>query len=267
MTKYILNDWEINGYSDSDFCCAYYDDVTNTLDYTCYGTTRFPSAHNVGFTDGVSTVEVKGEYLLAPTKEIVEKARLALAEHIYTRIESAEKKDVFEPMPASILPGTRVRVSKEAKFQVKSETPCLKCNATGKWVNPKIAVDVRDCFACHGEGYQTGEKKRTIDGKPIWEKIPVGVCGVVIEQKSFGQFYDKGYNQPCRANTRVLFLTDDGKRYRVTLDKLRLDSEPKSESELRWRADVLSRNLQFGAIAPKHAWDCRNFAAAIAKAS
>jgi len=31
MSKFLLTDWEINGPSDSDFMCSYYDDVTNTI--------------------------------------------------------------------------------------------------------------------------------------------------------------------------------------------------------------------------------------------
>ena len=266
MTKYILNDWEVNGYNDSDFCCAYYDDVTDTLDYTCYGTTRFQSGHCISFQDNVSTVEVQGEYLLAPTKEIVEKARLALAAHIYKRIVKAEERDVLELMLGSLKEGIRVRVIKEAKFQVKSQLTCLKCNGTGNWVNPKLSVDVRECFACHGEGFQVGEKKKDAKGKPIWEKIPVGVSGVVVDVKSFRQFFANGYNQPDRTNTRVLFRTDEGKQYRVTLDKLRLDREMDSEAELKFRANQLSFRLQFGVVAPKHTWDSRNFAAEVLKA-
>lgn len=40
MTKYVLTDYEINGYDDSDFMLTYWDDVTKKVDVHMHGTTR-----------------------------------------------------------------------------------------------------------------------------------------------------------------------------------------------------------------------------------
>lgn len=266
MSKFLLTDWEINGYDDSDFMCSYYDNETNTIGFTCYGSTRYPSATNIGINgDGVSSVVVAGENLLGPTMEIVEKARLVLEENIFQRLTTADKRLVDEPDVSDLKPGLVVRLTAKARMQLRESSPCNKCSGSGKWVNPRNANDKRDCFTCKGSGQHVGAKVKNADGKQAYQELPAGLTGEVVDWTSFGQFYASGYNKPNRDNTTVQFRTSGGQVVRASLNKLRMDRDYKSPSYLRGRAKELSFNYGFSALYPRFAWDTHNFAASVAK--
>lgn len=265
MSKYLLTDWEINGYDDSDFMASYYDDATNKIGFICYGTTRFPSATMISIGGGTTSVVVDGDNLLVPTAEMVEKARLVLEDNIYLRLLMQEKRLVEEPDVADLKQGLKVRLTAKAKMQLRESTPCQKCNASGKWINPRNPNDKRDCFACKGSGQHVGGKVKNEQGKLAYQELPVGLVGEVVDWTSFGQFYANGYNKPNRENTTVQFRTSDGKVVRASLNKLRLDRDFKSESYFHGTAKELSYNYGFSALYPRFAWDTHNFAASVAK--
>lgn len=266
MSKFLLTDWEINGYNDSDFMCSYYDDVANVIGFHEYGTTRFAAPTNIGINpDGTTSVTVAGETLLMPNADVVEKARLALADRIFDRLQKADRKLVDEPDYADLFQGMRVRLTENVRMQVRESAPCNKCSGSGKWINPRNANDKRDCFACKGSGQHVGAKVKGDNGKQAWDNLPAGLTGVVVDWKAFGQFYANGYNKPGRHNTTVQFRTDDGKLVRAGLSKLRLDQDYKDDSYLQGKAEELSFNYQFSALYPRHAWDTHNFAAQVAK--
>lgn len=270
MSKFLLTDWEINGYDDSDFMASYYDDSVNKIGFICYGSTRYPSATNIGMVDmgtgsRVTTVVVDGDNLLMPNAEMVEKARLVLEDNIYLRLLMQEKRLVEEPDVGDLKVGIKVRLTTKAKMQLRESNPCQKCNGTGKWTNPRVNNDKRDCFACKGSGQHVGAKVKNEQGKQAYQELPVGLVGEVVDWTSFGQFYANGYNKPNRDNTTVQFRTSDGKVVRASLNKLRLDRDFKSESYLHGSAKELSYNYGFSALYPRFAWDTHNFAASVAK--
>lgn len=266
MSKFLLTDWEINGHDDSDFMCSYYDDVANVIGFHEYGTTRCYAPTNIGIhSDGTTSVTVDGDVLRMPTAEVVEKARQVLEDRILALMVAADKRLVDEPDVDDLHDGLRVRLTEKARMQVRQSEPCQKCNGSGKWVNPRNANDKRDCFACKGSGQHVGAKVKGDDGKQVWENLPVGTTGVVVEHRSFGTFYARGYNRPNRHNTTVSFRTDDGKVVRAGLSKLRLDRDYESVDAMRERAKRLSFNYGFSALYPRHAWDTHNFAAQVAK--
>jgi hypothetical protein len=266
MSKFLLTDWEINGYSDSDFMCSYYDDVTNTIGFCEYGTTRFATATNIGINaDGTTTVVVDGDFLRMPNAEVVEQARQALSKSIFHRLRDADRNLVFLPDVPDLHVGLQVRLTGKARMQIRESSPCNKCSGTGKWVNPRNAKDERDCFSCKGSGQHVGAKVKGEDGKQAFKELPEGLRGAVVDWRSFGQFYASGYNKPGRDNTTVQFRTESGEIVRASLSKLRLDRNVKTDEELASTADKLSYGYQFSALYPRHAWDTHNFAAQVAQ--
>jgi hypothetical protein len=268
MSKFLLTDWEINGYNDSDFMCSYFDDVINTIGFHEYGTTRFPSPTNIGFNaDGTTTVVVGGESLLVPNAEVVERARLVLADLIFDKIKTANRLLVDTPDVSDLKAGLRVRLSAKARMQLRETAPCQKCSGTGKWINPRNDNDKRDCFACSGSGQYVGAKVKNDKGKLTYKELPVGLAGEVVDWTSFGQFYSSGYNKPNRDNTTVQFRTSDGELVRASLNKLRLDQDYSDDLWLYDRAEKASYNYSFSALYPRFAWDTYNFAASVAKSA
>jgi len=264
MTKYILTDFELNGYNDSDFVCSYYDDVANEIAYHEYGSTRFPSPSNISFTNGISSVIVDDEPLLWPTAEIVEKARLVLAKRILARIVMHEANKVIEPQTSDFSVGLRVRLNSDCKMQETIEEDCRKCSGTGKWVNPKNAEDKRDCFSCNGSGKHFAGKAKDVNGKQLYKHLPYGLSGTVVDWKFFGTFYSNGYNKQSRDNTTVQFRTNSGELVRASLSKLRLDREVTDSIELEKQAYNASYSYNFSQFYPHFAWDTTNFAILVA---
>lgn len=259
MSKYVLVDWEINGYDDSDFLCVYYDEEKKSLETYMYGTTRFACPTTYGHDGTTTTIEVGGEKLLMPTRSIVEKAREVLEEHIFQRITVAENMTVLSPDVNSLQVGLRVRLSVDVRNQLYHMVACLACKDNpGKWVNPKNSNDIRTCFTCDGVGEKKGEKKRDDKGKLIWDRLSAGLAGTVIDWKSFGTFFKNGYGRPGRENTSVQFATDAGNVVRATLERLRLDREPMRASKLRERAKELSFDYSFGAVSGRYTWESSN---------
>lgn len=264
MGKWLLTDWEINGSDDSDFMCSYYDDVKDEILTHCYGTTRFAAPRSIGFSaDGKSTVVIDGEALVLPTKEIVERARLKLAEHIFLRMQTAETRLVNDPDVADLREGMKIRLKVSVRNQVMEMKPCEKCAGSGHWVNPKNSSDKRECFACNSTGEIKIGKQKDQNGKLKYEVLPAGLTGEVVKWGSFGTFFRNGYKKPDQHNTTVQFRTVEGKVIRATLKNLRLDRECMSESDLHQKADDASRSLEFSKVYPRHAWDCANFAARV----
>jgi hypothetical protein len=202
-----------------------------------------------------------------PTAEMVEQARLVLADRIFDKLKAADRRLVDEPDVQDLRAGVKVRMLEKARMQLRYSSACIKCSGTGKWVNPRNDNDKRDCFACSGSGKHVGAKLKDEDGKQVYKELPAGLVGEVIDWGSFGQFYANGYNKPGRSNTSVQFRTDDGEVVRASLAKLRLDQDYKDDSYLQGKAEELSFHYGFSALYPRFAWDTHNFAANIAKAS
>jgi hypothetical protein len=264
MTKYLLTDWEVNGYNDSDFVCTYFDTVDGKVHTHTYGSTRYPSATNIGWNNGVSSVVIDGEACLYPTIEVVELARVWLEEYIFQRMLAADKLAVDEPQVKDLHEGLQVQVKEACRFQLTITEPCNKCSGSGKWINPHRPTDERACFGCKGTGKHFAGKAKDAAGKLVYVKLEVGTSGSVIDWASFGKFYANGYNHPGPSNTTVQFRLESGNVVRAGLSKLRLHRNYREEKWLHEKARECSYSYQFSAIYPRHAWDSSNFAHAVA---
>lgn len=82
--KFRLCDWEENGYHDSYFYMAYWDEATSSVKKMETGSTAYGGG-------------VPDSDFLMPDFEIVEKAIAWLADVIFEQIKEAEYRDVYEP--------------------------------------------------------------------------------------------------------------------------------------------------------------------------
>jgi len=267
MAKYVLTDWEINGFEDSDFMLTYWDSKHKIMGSHMHGSTRFGGCQcKPTPIEGGSSYHLCGEnpeVLLMPTAAVVEEARQWLEHLIFVSLTVADKRVVDEPNVRDLQPGLEVRLLSDCKMQVNETEPCSKCNGTGVWTNPKRLTDVRTCFACNGSKVRFLGKKKDSNGKLVYEKLTAGMHGTVVDWKSFGRFFANGYNQPNRSNTTVQFCVD-GRIVRANLEKLRLHREYASPDMLRDMALRQSFNYQFSAASGhKFAWDTYNFAAQV----
>lgn len=217
MTLYKLDEWEHNGHDDSDWYAVVYNDETDALDRVTTGTTRFAEALHCG------------PAMLAPTPEVMVKAKAALARLLLASMQHVETVRVNEPGPEDIQKGARVRFLVDHSCMMKDAQKgvCPKCKGSKCWTNPRNSADQRPCFGCKGTGEVTTEyvKRKGADGKQEWHRIAAGATGEVRWSKAYGTFYRNGYNQPCRHNTTVLVVLDDGREVKAPLSKLRLDRE------------------------------------------
>ena len=294
MSKYVLCDWEINGYNDSDFMLMYYDDVTNELKSFEYDTTRFAgcmcrsenalptppqgsSSYHLHAQLEYNTVEAgkegkyvvkeQGEWLLMPTLEVVERARKVLEERAFQALTQVDKVMRDEPTPSDLHDGMKLYLKERVRNQVSLTERCTKCNGTGKWTNPRNPEDKRDCFACKGQGTHKVGKAKGEDGKLKYETIEAGSVGEVVSFGSFGTFYRNGYNQPNRGNTSVVLRREDGTLFRASLEKCRMARDYATPESLRAKAVELSYNYHWpGASGARCAWLTHNFGAALVAA-
>lgn len=247
MTLYVMDEWEHNGYDDSDWYAVVYDDETDKLSCQEVGTTRFanalpsnpPSIHKQINDEWVRI------FLVKPTSEIIEKARACLVrDFLYDMVERAYKDKIFQLMPDTVVPGTKVLFQEEHKNQIKTfkTKPCEKCSG-GFWINPRNPQDKRPCFTCKGEGVLKFDFEKVKDGdKLAWKKIPVGTAATVLSLKSYGQFYRNGYNQPDGHNTTARLRLDDGSEAFAPLKKLRLVEDMPTEEQIKKKAESYAKS-------------------------
>lgn len=265
MVLYLLNDWERNGYNDSDFYAAYYDSEKNEIHATEYGSTRCAAPTMIGIDkDGVSSVTVNGQPLVLPTVEAIEAARKVLADYYFQRATKLDKLIVDEPNVEDLSVGLSMVTTGSVRNQVKATEPCRKCSGSGFWVNPRNASDKRECFTCKGSGqFATGPAKGS-DGKVVWSKIEAGTQGTVVDHMAYGKFYTNGYNKPDRFNTTVTLKRADGSTFKVKLEKLKCAREYASPEKLRAQAERSSYGYQFqDATGCRCAWLTKNYVAMV----
>jgi len=247
---------------------VFYDDQANKLGETCVGSTRYGgcSCHGSQICyDFTNEMTGQKETMKHPTAEVVEKARFLLEEHILAKLTAEETRSVMNPNVEDLLDGLTMCLKEGHKNQIKVTESCRKCSSSGKWVNPRNPRDIRECFACHGTGeVKTSEKAKDANGKIVYERLPVGLFGVVIDWTSHGTFYRNGYNQPNAENTTVKLRGIDGKVWQAPLCKLRLSRTMLTADELRTKAHTLSYNLHFGSFASRFTWYDRNYAEDVA---
>ncbi len=251
MTLFKLCEWEINGYSDSDWILMVYDDETNSIKSLTIGTTRFAGCAAHGYQ---ICYECAGSPI-SPTQEIIEKARLVLKDFLFQRIKRLNYLSVMEP--EDVNPGDKVQLLIDHKNQAFEYKKCENC-INGQWINPKNPQDKRDCFSCYGEGEIKGNKLKQ-NNKLVWLKYSAGLTGTVKSCRAYGTFYKNGYNQPGRDNKTVIFVTENNKIVRAPLSKLRLAKNLKSDFELLQQAEEQSKSLHFGMMHPRFTWYDKNY--------
>lgn len=241
MTLYELDQWEHNGYDDSDWFAVVYDDEKDKLDRVLIGTTRgaFPPPSS-GLAPGHK----------APTEEIIEKARIRLRDDfIRPLVEQSENRRIFQLDPKDVKRGLRVRFHEAHAALVKDFdlVECWRCKGKGHWENPRNPSDKRDCFTCHGSGKtrENYRKRMGEDGKPVKLKIAAGTKAEALSTKSYGQFYRNGYNQPDGHNTTAFVKLDDGSEVGVPLHKLQLDEDMPTAEQMDAMAERLSQGKNF----------------------
>lgn len=252
MTCYYLCEWEINGYDDSDFMAIIYDDFSNTCFEKMIGTTRF------AFPPSIQNSEAE-----PPTIKVIEQARKLLKVVITNNIVAENRRAIWEPNEISN--GERVVLTYPHKNVMFNTEPCIKCNGSGYWINPKNALDKRECFTCHGKGFSKKDKVKE-NGKIKYTNIKLGTKGTVIETRLFGTFYDKGYKKPDRSNKQIVVRTDDGQVINVPLSKLALDKELINVDAAKLIGIKNSYNYDFGRyFGHRFTWYHRNYALEIAE--
>lgn len=248
MTRTILSEWEINGYDDSDWEAAVWNDETNRVERVLVGTTR---CANKFMYDGIS---------FDLNEEIIEKAVAWLRDAIFHDLKVRETNAVERP--DDLKNGDRVVLNRSKRGHKSIQVACEKCEGTGHWINPNNEDDVRDCFACNGTGF-TFEKAPKVDGKVQWETFEEGTVGTVVWVGTFRKiWHNGGYNRRGRLTLSARVRTDDGRLFSADLIDLSMYDDVMPDAEIAEYADRLSRNMQWGkALNPRHAWDSRHYAA------
>jgi hypothetical protein len=245
---HLLGEWEINGYSDSDFMAVVYDDVENSVKAIETGSTRYAGGRNMSD-------------VVACTPEVVEKARVLLEQYYVAKYTEIEYNKIHCPDNVDI--GVEVVLQEKHRSQVKETETCSKCNGTGQWVSPCNSSDIRECFTCNGTGLHKGKAVKN-DGKIVYNVLQPGTVGTVVDCNAYGKFYAKGYNQPCRENRQCKVKLANGDVVSIPLKKLGLNRTPKSEECIRAIADLKSRVYHFAELTgKKFAWYTRNYAAEV----
>ncbi len=253
--KYLkLNDWEDNGYHDSDFYCAYLDIENGKVSEHMMWTTSFA---------GRCSCDIcKSSHISSKNVEELEVARNWLEDAIYTMIREIEHRNVLAP--DDIHRGDVVRLLKPHRNVRKTydSVDCRKCSGAGKWVNPHNSSDERECFGCMGSGKRkiNFAKVKDSGGKLLYDTYPQDLVGTVTWTGTFRTIYSKGFNKLDRStiSTRV---EANGREFNAPLSKLRLDHDPMSDKELRDRARNLSTNFNFKPALSAHGgWLSNNWA-------
>src|SRR5713101_3320069 len=256
MTLYRLNDWEVNGYDDSEFQYAVYNSDTNGIELFEYGSTRYAG--------GADTSMIQD-----PTSEIVFRCQQILEDWLTKSYIAADKRAT--DTPETIDNGVRVKLMVPHKNQAKSisttDATCYKCAGSGHWVNPRNSADKRTCFACNATGKvgkKTYTKVKSAEGKVSWVKFEAGTKGVLKRSMMYGGYYSNGYKQMNRDYLDCIVVCDDGREMKVPMCKLSLDREYISEAKARSKAEQVAEGLDFKQIVSGHGgWLTRNFAAEV----
>jgi len=248
MTLYLLSEWEINGYNDSDFECAVWDTEQNEVRCILLGSTRFAGSYS-------------GEHIVRDNlpQDVVEAARIWLRDVYLGRLKAMDAFDRDHPDDIEVNDRVVLTKGKRGHAYTRVQDDCPKCDGSGKWVNPHNDQDVRECFACSGSGSQDRFEKVTVDGKVQWDQFEEGITGTVLWVGTFRQIYDRGYNKRGRNTLSVRVVTDDGRMFTTELSNLRLERDYTSHQELLDRAEWFSYTGKFGAVLnSRYAWDSDN---------
>lgn len=222
----VSEEWERNGYNDSDFYRVMYDPNTDSLQTVETWTTRFACGHiavvseayakrhglsgAVNFSYNPQTgsydtrngvqVSLPVAWFVPPSEvpeRVWERAEELLRERIYQLLRAAEEQTIQKPSDAK-----------------------------------------------QGQILRLSEAHRSVKAKTV---LPAGTRIRVNECSAYGTFYRNGYNRPGRHNRSVVgtVVGRPDVLVRVPLAKCQLDVEPTPEAELRQRAAEVAAKRRF----------------------
>jgi hypothetical protein len=241
MTLYKLCDWEQNGYHDSYFKAALFDDSNNTIVGVEIGSTAFGGGR------GLPEPAPKGQTLVS--------AYITLENHIRVKLYQEALSRHNEPKPDDLKTDMILETTSKIRCAKRNKDMCQKCLGTGHWINPKNVKDKRECFACNGKGFHVSKVKGE------WVRLDPHTPIIIDNWMSFGKFYRNGYNQPDRVNTTIYGHLTDGTIVTAKLAKLCCAGELPKEEMFREKAHALACEGQFQvATGIKCAWLTNHFA-------
>ena len=257
--KYLLCEWERNGYDDSDFYAAYYDALTGRCHSEMFSSTRFASpCHVARFAKDPSTGQPR--YNTELTREIVENSRQWLEKRLFEMMVETDLDQIARPSLALLTAGTKIALTRPVRNRshfIEQSTVCVACSGSGKWVNPRNDKDVRSCLYCKGTARRIvrSQKSESLDGKPIWENFPEGSVGSISGGPYFfGTFYKRGYKQKNTATATFFVTMDNGKTAKIPGLAIKLARQPVSELYMAKAAWKASYHYDFGHALGCTAW-------------
>lgn len=167
MARYILKQWERNGYNDSDWYGLFYDEETDTVTMEETGTTRFANALHY---DNVCEAQ-------QPTEAILDKAMAAHARTLEITVAESDRREVDLPTTKSIHKGVEVAFMKDLTFRPRGKPAVsVKVNETGCifWDNgSQISVNRRSSLghAMFGTRYGVRIGVELPDGRRLFTSL------------------------------------------------------------------------------------------------
>ena len=227
------NDWEHNGYDDSDFYRILWLVAEQAPRRVEIGSTRYAC---VGPTGGLN-----GYNLLPWTEEEKAKAKAALKLLWVDALNAQEVRRVDTPDDIQV--GQPVVLCEEHRNRQRETTssPCPKCQGSGGWTNPRNPEDVRPCFKCNGKG----KIEATAVAKGPMVKLEAGLRGEVEWVGTFATIYANGYNRLGRWTLQTRIRLEDGRLVNVPLSKLSLIADKATQEEIEAQAERNSEGFNF----------------------
>lgn len=222
----VSDEWEHNGYNDSDFYRAMFDWHTGELKKVETHSTRYGCG-----------------YFAVVTKEYAKRNKLfGYINHAYNPATGQYdlENGIQVGLPVS-------------NFVDPKQAPAIVLDLAEKALADQIFRLLRyseENQIMKPQDAKRGDTLRLTEAhnsRKTGQKLPVGTVIRVNDCEAFGTFYRNGYNHPSRSNRSVIgtVLGHPETLVRVPLAKCRLDRELTSDSELRQRAAELAHNRRF----------------------
>lgn len=193
MTKYLLEDREINGHDDSDFYAIFYDTETGTIRSEIYGSTRF-SSPRVAPTD---------EYI----RDIPEEVKPKIYEIVYRTAFEIIKRDDRQAIdaPEKISVGESVSLLASGSFKDR------RSGSTVKYSEGESGVVIWE--GAFGKFYRNGYNRkgrsntrvgiRFEDGRVVF--VSLEICKLIREYMSDEEISERAANYASHRSYVALF--------------------------------------------------------------
>lgn len=204
MTQYAVSEeWEHNGYDDSDWYRVAFDPESGTLERVLTNTTR-------GCMNKLPLPELPEEHRAA--------FRAALLATWIQRMTAVTTQTILHPTLRHCPKGTAVRLSRAVRNRPREsvKVPCDKCAGSGHWTSTRNASVKGKCFRCDG----TGSRSLNKAGKGAMVSHAEGTRAEVVrafENRSLHGTWDRG--------ATLVLRNASGVEFRAPIDAVRLDRE------------------------------------------